>query len=230
MRLLATNMLIWQDVKPRFKWGVSILPIGLMFAAFVPIVAIAIWLAGALRLATGPVRGQSNGLLWLILFLSMMLAGYALGWVLNAAIARTIFEWPAEKVRDVFLESKIPQEWREPDAADAGGDGKSAPARNRASWAMTRRKGRWYFVLARGVFGWGGAMFVGMGLMPVLMHRHEASWSYFVSQALVWSLAGAFFGFATWSWCEWQFTRQSTVDGPRQCARRGTLERRCRRE
>jgi hypothetical protein len=189
-----------------------------MFAAFVPIIAIAIWLADALHLATGPVRGQSSGLLWLILLLStmvlLMLAGYALGWVLNAAIARMILGWPAEKVRDVFLESKIPDEWREREAAAVGLDGKSALGRKRASWAITRQKGRWHFVLARGVLGWGGAMFVGMGLMPVLTHRREPSWSYLVSQALVWSLAGAFFGFATWSWSEWLFKRQSTGAGP----------------
>jgi hypothetical protein len=213
MRLLATNMLIWSNVKPRFKWGTSILPIGLMFAAFVPIIAIAAWMAGALRLTNGPVRGQSNGPLWLVLFLSttvvLMLAGYALGWVLNAAIARTILGWPAEKVRDVFLESKIPDGWREPDAPATGLD----PARKRASWAVTRQKGLWHFVLARGVFGWGGAMFVGTGLMPVLMHRHEPSWSYLVSQARVSSLAGAFFGFATW-WCmERLFIRQSASSG-----------------
>jgi hypothetical protein len=184
-----------------------------MFGAFVPIIAIAIWLAGALRLAPGAVKGQAGGPLWLILFLAemivLMVAGYALGWVLNAAIARTIFGWPAEKVRGVFLESTIPNEWREPDAPAAGLDGKSPRVLKRTSWAITRQKGRWHFVLARGVFGWGGAMFVGMGLMPVLMHRHEPSWSYLVWQAFVWSLAGAFFGFTTWSWFEWQFKKQT---------------------
>jgi hypothetical protein len=207
MRLLATNMLIWSDVKPRFKWGLSILPIGLMFAAFVPIFAIAAWLAGALRLGSGAVKGQPNGLLWLVLFLSMMIAlmlvGYALGWVVNAGIARAYFGWPAERIRSVFLESKIPADWREPEALD----GKSV--RRRPSWAVTRQKGRWHFVLVRGVFGWGSAMFVGMGLMPVLMHRHEPTWSYVVRQACVWAIGGACFGFATWSWSEWLFKKQS---------------------
>jgi hypothetical protein len=211
MRLLATNMLIWSDVKPRFKWGLSILPIGLMFAAFVPIFAIAAWLAGALSLGSGAVKGQPNSLLWLVLFLSMMivlmLAGYALGWVVNAAIARAYFEWPAEKIRSVFLESRIPADWREPEAAAPALDGK--PVRQRFSWAVTRQKGRLHFVLVRGVLGWGSAMFVGMSLMPVLMHRHEPTWSYLVRQVCVWAIGGACFGFATWSWSEWLFKRQS---------------------
>jgi hypothetical protein len=211
MRLLATNMLIWSDVKPRFKWGLSILPIGLMFAAFVPIFAIAAWLAGALRLGSGAVKGQPNGLLWSVLFLSMMivlmLVGYALGWVANAAIARAHFGWPAERVRSVFLESKIPADWRVPEAPATAPDGK--PVRQRPSWAVTRQKGRWHFVLVRGVLGWGSAMFVGMGLMPVLMHRHEPTWSYVVKQAFVWAIAGTCFGFVTWSWSEWLFKRQS---------------------
>jgi hypothetical protein len=193
----------------------SVLPIGLMFAAFVPITVFAMLLASALGLGTGPAREQSNGLVWLMLLLSMMvvlmLAGYALGWVLNAAIARAIFGWPAERVRDVFLESKIPAEWQQPDAAATALSGKAV--RKRASWAVTRQKGRWHFVLVRGVLGWGGAMFVGMGLMPVLMHRHEPSWSYFVSQAFVWAMGGAFFGSASWSWSEWLFKRQSAGSG-----------------
>jgi hypothetical protein len=216
MRLLATNMLIWDDVKPRIKWGVSVLPVGLMFAAFIPIIEIAIWLSGALHLGAGPAKEQPNGLLWLFLFLStmlvLMLAGYALGWVLNVAIARTIFGWPAEKVRDVFLESNIPIEWRQTDTSAVAPDGNRTLTRKRGSWAITRQKGCWHYVLMRGILGWGLAMFVGMGLMPVFMHRRELSWSYFVSQALVWTLAGAFFGFATWSWYEWLFKRQSARD------------------
>jgi hypothetical protein len=54
-------------------------------------------------------------------------------------------------------------------------------------------------------------MFIAMGVMPVLTHRHEPSWSYVVTQACVWTCAGAFFGFATWSWSEWLFRRQSAA-------------------
>jgi hypothetical protein len=66
MQLLATNILIWQDVKPRIRWGLSFLPIGLMFAAFVPITPIVVWLTGVLGLRTGAANGQLNGLLWLV--------------------------------------------------------------------------------------------------------------------------------------------------------------------
>ena len=211
MRLLATNMLVWKDVKPRIKWGMSVLPIGLMFSAFVPIFAIVIWLDGVLDLGSG---GQSHELLWLVLFLSalvvLMQVGYALGWVLNAAISMVVFGWPSEKIKEVFLESKIPAEWQLP-APDTAQSGKAVS--RRAAWAVTREKGRWHFVLVQGVLGWGGAMFVGIGLMPVLTHRHEPSWPYFISQVFVWVLAGAFFGFATWSWNERSFKRQSASDG-----------------
>ena len=81
--------------------------------------------------------------------------------------------------------------------------------RQRLSWAVTRQKGRWHFVLVRGVLGWGSAMFVGMSLMPVLMHRHEPTWSYLVRQVCVWAIGGACFGYATWSWSEWLFNSQA---------------------
>jgi hypothetical protein len=213
-RLLATNMLIWPDIKPGLKFGVSILPIGLMFAAFVPIFAIAKWTAAALDLGTGPVAAQSNGLLWLVLFLTfmvaLMLAGYALGWLLNAALARVIFRWPADKVRNVFLESRVPTEWRRADTLAAAPGG--TPVRKRGAWVAMRTKGRWHFVLVRGVLGWGGAMFFAMGLMPVLSHRREPSWPYFFSQAIIWTIGGALFGLAVWTWSERQFRKQSPSD------------------
>lgn len=215
MRLLATNVLIWQDVKPRYKWGVSLLPVGLMFAAFIPVIFVAIWLAFALHLGSSPANQQSNGLLWLVLFLSimvvLMLAGYALGWVLNAAIARTFFGWHPEKVRDVFLESKIPAEWRGPEASATTPGGK--PERQRASWAVTRQKGCWHYVLVRGVLGWGFAMFFAMGLMPLLTQHREPTLPYLVVQVSVWAIGAAVFGLATWVWMEWLFKRQSASDG-----------------
>jgi hypothetical protein len=97
-------------------------------------------------------------LLWLVLFLSvmvvLMLVGYVLGWVLNAAIARAYFGWPAQKLRNVFLESKVPAEWQHPEASVTGSVGKSV--RQRHSWAVTRQMGRWHFVLMR-VY-WDGAL------------------------------------------------------------------------
>lgn len=216
MRLLATNTLIWQDLKPRFKFVMSILPLGFMFAAFVPIFAIAKWMAAVLNLGTGPVPAQSNGLLWLVLFLTfmvaLMLAGYALGWMLNAAIARLIFRWPANKVRNVFLESRVPAEWRRPATLAAAPGG--TPVRKSGAWFATRTKGRWHFVLMRGVLGWGGAMFFAMALLPVLMHRREPSWPYFFSQAIIWTIGGALFGLAVWTWSEWQFRKRSSRDQP----------------
>jgi hypothetical protein len=64
--------------------------------------------------------------------------------------------------------------------------------------------------------GWGFAMFVGIGLMPVLTHRREPSWSYFVVQACIWAIGGAVFGLGTWSWMEWLFKRQSASGGSQQ--------------
>lgn len=216
MRLLATNTLIWRDLKPRFKFGMSILPMGLMFAAFVPIFAMAKWMAAVLDLGTGPVGAQPDGLLWLALFLTymvaLMLTGCALGWMLNAAMARVIFRWPADKVRNVFLESRVPAEWRRADTpAAAPGD---RLVRERGARVATRTKGRWHFVLVRGVLAWGGAMFFAMGLMPVLTHRREASWPYFFSQAIIWTIGGALFGLAVWTWSERRFRKQSPSDEP----------------
>ncbi|MBS0380660.1 MAG: hypothetical protein JSS29_19430 [Proteobacteria bacterium] len=184
---------------------------GLMFGSFVPTIVFVIWLSGALGLGNGPAREQSHGLLWLVLFLSvmvtLMIAGYALGWMLNAAVARVHYGWSGTKIREVFLESKIPEEWREPDTQGAQPNG--AAPRKRASWATTRQEGFAHYVVVRGVCGWGLAMFTGMALMPVLLHRRPASLPALALQAAIWLVAGLAFGIGTWSWNEFLFKRQT---------------------
>ncbi|HTM10352.1 MAG TPA: hypothetical protein VL754_18345, partial [Verrucomicrobiae bacterium] len=82
---------------------------------------VALWLAIALDLdLLDPVKSQSNGFLWLVMFLAtmivLMVSGYLVGWVLNAFICQYIFRWPRAKVRLVFLNSHVPAAWLENDA------------------------------------------------------------------------------------------------------------------
>ena len=47
-------------------------------------------------------KDQPNGFLWLVIFLVVivlfMVAGYLLEWSINALVARIFFKWPKEKV------------------------------------------------------------------------------------------------------------------------------------
>ncbi|MGX0134948.1 hypothetical protein ACUXG4_003190 [Cupriavidus metallidurans] len=207
---LATNFIIWQFLRPRISCALSVLPLGLMFSAFVPLFMLLEPLGRAMGIPHGaPVKGQPNGWLWLTLFLAtmvtLMLAGAALGWLANALIARVVFRWPANKVHDAFLYSQVPDTWYR-EAAEAGANAVASKRVN--AWATTRQQGKWHFVATRGVLGWGSPMFFGMSVVPVLVHRVQPSLGYFISQLLIWAIAGALFGFAIWHFSERQFQKQ----------------------
>src|SRR5262245_24422595 len=103
MRLLALDFEIWRQLRPSYGYALCILPIGLMFAALLPIWLIAEALAAYFGILEGaPVKEQENGWLWLIVFLSimvvLMIAGYVLGFVLNALILGFAFGWPNDRL------------------------------------------------------------------------------------------------------------------------------------
>ncbi|MGN8062495.1 hypothetical protein ACTJK4_12620 [Ralstonia sp. 22111] len=210
MQPLATNFIIWQLLRPKISCALSVLPIGLMFSAFIPLLLLVEPLERAMGIPHGaPIKEQANGWLWVTLFLAtmvvLMLAGATLGWLANALIARVVFRWPAKMVRDAFLHSQVPNTWyRE---AEAKAEANAVTSRRMDAWATTRQKGKWHFVVVRGLLGWGSPMFFGMSVVPVFLHRVQPSLGYFVSQLLIWATGGALFGFVIWHFSERQFQK-----------------------
>jgi hypothetical protein len=114
MRLLALNPRI--PLSARYQLALGALPIGGVFASFLPLVAFALWLESALGIPPNtPVAQHSNGMLFFALYLGamvlLMVLGYAAGWVANAAIARLVLRWPSAKIAAVFLRSDVPAHW-----------------------------------------------------------------------------------------------------------------------
>jgi hypothetical protein len=220
MRLLATDNIILKDLRPRIRWALSVLPIGLMFASLVALIKIAMWSSALLGIGRGAVNSQPNGLLWLVLFMSamlvLMLSAYALGWLINALIAKVYFGWTAEQIRNVFLESKVPDAWRN--------DGISSESRRAGSWAVTRLMGPWRYVLLTGVLRWGGGLFFGTAVIPVLLHRRNVSSDALALQAVVWGVAGALFGLLMWIRGERQYRQLSATDNPQAPTLQPTAE------
>lgn len=216
MQPLATNLIIGRQLRTKISWALCVLPLGLMFSAFVPLVMLVEPLARLLGVQTeGPLMVQPNGWLWVVLFLAMMvilmLAGAALGSLLNALIARVILRWPAIKVREVFLYSKVPAEWyRE---TGPGQKTNTAVAKRMTTWATTRKNGKWHFVLVRGVLGFGLPVFLGTSCVPVLRHRVQPTLQYFVPQILIFALSGILFGILIWHFSERQFRKQGEDQG-----------------
>ena len=77
-------------------------------------------------------------------------------------------------------------------------------------WKSTRAKGAWNFILFRGVLGWGGLMFVIMGVVfPLIEHTPRA----LTPRGLAISFAicligGLLWGALVWLCMEWIFRKQ----------------------
>jgi len=77
-------------------------------------------------------------------------------------------------------------------------------------WATVRKKGRWHFILYRGVLIWGGLMFLLMCASPVFFgfpHSAASTPWYRTWNVILWAVAGFAFGFATWTCSEKMYTR-----------------------
>lgn len=197
MNLLAFNIDNSRRLRKDIHWRLAVMPIALMFASFIPLVFIAGWLDETL----------SDGPGWLALFLLtmviLMISGYLLGWILDAAVMRFVFGWPNQQVIRVFLHSEIPTAWLKENTVEQ-------PCKD-TGWASVRQMGCRNFVLRRGVLGWGIAMFGAMALGPVFSGRVQPTVLYFAWNACLWGAAGAFFGLANWFVLEKMYAKQRNV-------------------
>ena len=194
MKPLAFNMRMSQYLSARYQFGLSALPLAFMLVPMIALIPFALWLNAYLGIPEdAPVRDHPNGTYWIVIFLGgmllVMLLGYLLGWVINAAIARFFLGWTSAKTRAVFLDSEVPREWLK-----TGVTTESIAADERE----VRKTGQWFFILTRGVFGWGAAMYCLMAVLPVFKGDRSGSMAYFLTQGAIWAVAGAVFGLFMW--------------------------------
>lgn len=205
MNPLAWNFEIPQRMRMQPQIALGVLPIGLMFASFAPLFFLAMSLSSILGIPdNAPVSNQPNGLLWLILVLIamviLMISGYLIGWVLNAIGLRVFFRWSEEKVNRVLLHSEVPLSWLK--ATNTATRAVSSTKVKNTTWAVTRQKGKWHFILQRGVLAWGLPMYLFVAVLPAITGRIESTPIYFLWQACLWGSGGALFGLVIWYFSE----------------------------
>ncbi len=199
MPLLALNTALPQSMRIKYQFAIAALPIGLMFASFAPLWGLSTWLEANQGVPpNSPILEHPNGLTWIAVFLLsmvfLMLAGYALGWVLNALISRHVLGWPPAKIRAVYLRSEIPVHWLKDGASDTN----SADAESIAKWEAQRKGGAVRFIAVRGVLAWGGPMLIAMYIVSALMKNQSFTIAGVVFSLLLWATAGAAFGAIIW--------------------------------
>lgn len=208
MSLLALNTVLPQSMRVKYQLALGVFPLGLMFASFLPLFRLVPWLEAVSGTpANGPIRDQPNGALWFVAFLAvmvlLMLLGYALGWVINALVARFLFNWSTEKIKSVFLQSDVPPHWLKAGAVV----GQSADAASIAVWEEQRKGGRTRYIIKRGVVAWGTPMFLAMYVVPMLAKGRASSASDLLLNLAIWALGGAAFGAVIWYSSEANYRR-----------------------
>ena len=153
-----------------------------------------------------------NGIIWLVIVLAamvtLMISGYILGWFLNAMVARVFLGWNAEKTHRVFLYSEVPNEW-----VKKGKKLTDSINTVNEKWAITRQKGKWSYIIKKGVLGWGVFMFFFMTIIP-MRKGSEHTYFYFIWQALLWAASGGLFGCISWYFSEKQYMKKNNIMKP----------------
>ena len=199
MPLLALNTVLPQSLRVKYQLAIGIIPIGLMFTSLLPLWQFAGWLETSFGIpANSPIKEHPNGGAWIAVFLStfvaLMVLGYAIGWVVNAAISRYVLGWSTEKVRAVYLHSDVPVHWmRDGATASAGVDAQSI-----AKWEAQRKVGALRFIAVRGMLAWGGPMLFAMHVVPTYMKGRGFALEESLINIALWACAGAGFGALIW--------------------------------
>lgn len=209
----------WSRTKRKFRVLNGILPIGLMFSSFVPLLWFAGWLSDRLDIPSGaPVKDQPNGLLWITIFLTamvvMMIAGALAGCVTNALICRLYLRWSWREVYAVHVKFQIPQRWLQEPPPDAGASPETIGRFNLEQDQEAKQtrtvldQGAFRFVWRRGVVAWGLPMFGTFYVLPVIAGVLTLSFPSLLTHAAIWLLCSSGYGAANW----WFFKR-STATG-----------------
>lgn len=218
MTPLPFNLILPHALHRKIQFALGVLPICLTFAAFWPLWLLASWLAVLLGIPVdAAVRDHENGMVWVLVLLvamvGLMAAGYLLGWLINALIARYVLGWPRAKVEAVFLRSEVPTEWHRPlPATHVIGDPEIG---SKAGWAQLRVHGAWHFILHCGVLRYGASLFLLLAVVPVIAGGRSADLNYWIVQSLIFTFAGVLFGGVVWYFSEKQYLKARRDEGER---------------
>jgi hypothetical protein len=103
-----------KNLKPKYKYSFAALPFILIVLSFLPLRLFMNWLAPAFHVSMNAPTGGHIGLFDILTLLAMVVfivIAYVLGFVGNAAILYLCYGWSADKLRDVFLRSNVPEHW-----------------------------------------------------------------------------------------------------------------------
>jgi len=125
MEFLPLNSNITPLLKDKYKFGLSILPFGCMFSAI-----------GLIMFPSVMAPGD-----WMLIIL--MCVGYMFGWLLNALVAKYIYNMSSQFIWGIYIQGRVPKSW----FADGGWQGYCQYCKMQVdSWKKQRAKGKLRFI------------------------------------------------------------------------------------
>lgn len=211
MTHLALNTTISQSLRAGYLLSISALPIGLMFLSFAPLWAFANWMAATLGIpADGAVKEHPHGWIWFTVFvvgmITFMLAGYALGWVLNVMLSRHFLGWNDETIRAVYGRSQVPSHWLKHGSKPPAGQ----TSHELDAWESQRKGGPARFIMLRGILAWGAPMFIAMYAAPAAFGSRQVNAEAVLFNLALWGGAGAAFGASIWFFLEYNYRKRKS--------------------
>jgi hypothetical protein len=172
------------------------LPVVLLFVGMLGVPAAALWAVDT------PWNGPLNAHPWGNALIVLAAAGFAvgaatglaLGTVLNICALRWIRGWSWARGFHVFWLGQVPEHWRLPEWRGSNSFGLREAQR---MWAERRSKGVVRGIIRLGL-PWGVTMFLAVGLLPIVHNPNAYEWGDVAYRALIWTVAGASFGWIMW--------------------------------
>jgi len=85
--------------------------------------------------------------------------------------------------------------------------------KNMEQWQNTRSKGKWHFVLKKGLLYWGVTSGAISAILMQLILPSETWWEWPLSALFVFPLFGVFYGLSMWNYNENLFNQQENSSG-----------------
>ncbi len=125
----------------------------------------------------------------MLLFTAFFTFGNIVGMFMNALVLRTVYKWKKKDIINALVHSKYPDHWLKLPEEQLKAD---------ILLAKARQKGKWHFITAWGVVGFGPLIFLISALAPALSSDSPINYDILFMLACLWLSIGVLFGWVLW--------------------------------
>lgn len=203
MNNIAFNIHLQSALKVKYQIYLALLPCSFIFGS--------LWLI----LQNVEVLFDLNSSAWVeypfvavpIFALSLVVVAFIaslFGWLLNALISSTCFNWNQTQLKEVYLHSRVPSHWRK-DASST--DQPISPKNKMEQWRQQRQKSMLKHVLKVGILKYSSIIFLCSFITPRLVAAKPIESSQILFYMSISVVIGTLFGCFDWYFSERKYRK-----------------------